>query len=291
MDSGMSKTIRTGNLPYIIWIIFCTSLVATAVWAQPCPWKVKAVRHPTRDEQRQLETRRMALPESANIAYGPDSLCLAVRDDSRLHPYVYLEDLKTGKSELLVPEEAFMPSWSPDGRYIALFISRPPSSPGGGYTSFLSIIELASRRRIVPAIPTTSTVKWAPDSQSLLASTSSRGDRGTRLYNVLMPDGSVSLLDTTGEADDYDFDWSPNQKWIVASRPNGNMHYGDVITSEVWIISRSGDMKCKVLDTPNSEEQFPQWIGDDKIFVYRISGTWEEKEKEDSLVVDLTFLK
>jgi hypothetical protein len=288
MDSGMLRTTRIGKLAYVMSIIFCASLAAATASAQTCPWKVKAVRHPTGDEQRRLDTRRMTLPESANISYGPDSLRLVVRGE---HPHVYLDDLKTGKSELFVPDGAMMPSWSPDGKYVALFISRPPSSPGGGYTDFLSIIEFASRRRIVPLIPTVSTVMWAPDSQSLLASTRATGDRGTRLLNVLMPDGSPDLLDTTGIMDDYEFDWSPKQGWIVASRPSGEMHYGDVITSEVWIFSRSGDMKCKILDTPNSVEQSPQWIGDDKISVHRISGTWEEEEREDFLVVDLIFRK
>lgn len=276
----------------VLAVITLASLSITRAEIKPCPWTVVSMRHPSEIEGHYTDTAGGPWPPTdARIVPGPDSLCIVVQNDSERHPHVYLKDLRTGSTQLLLREVAFSPRWSPDGKYVACIVSRSRSRPPGHSVLRwdLAIIELASRKKIAPALNSSSiTIKWSPDSKSLLGAGLSYDAQGSVLYCVSLPKGTVSILDTVGIHADYEFDWSPDSKWVAVSRPTKLLPSGDISKSDLWILSRTQDTRCKVLDTPEWVEREPRWITDRTIMIERAS--WEGNQVvEEAVVIELAL--
>ncbi len=292
-----SKIFKHGTIraiSFTLTVVSLLSLSTTCAETDHCPWTAKSIRQPTDTEKRYAGTSDIAWPPiDARTVPGPDSLWLLVQNDSEQHPYIYLKDLRTGDTELLLPEIAFSPRWSPDGRYIACIISGSSSRSEvhSVLARDLAIIELASRKRIYPHLKSSSiTIKWSLDSKSLAVAGLSYDEPGSVLTSVSLPEGTVGVLDTVGIYADYEFAWSPDSKWIAVSRPTELFpQTGDISKADLWILSRSSDIKCKVLDTPGWVEGEPQWITDRTILLERISWRDLEAAEEETTVVELSL--
>ena len=287
LRSKLFQHIAHRAIPFVLAVISLASLSTNCTETDRCPWTVTSIRQPTETEERYIGTSDIAWPPvNARTVPGPDSLCLLVQNDSERHPYIYLKDLRTGETELLLSDIASSPRWSPDGKYIACIAFKSSSRPWD-----LSVIEIASGKIMNPPLNSSTTaIKWSPDSKTLVGAGISYDGQGSVLYCVSFPEGAVSTLDTVRIYSDYEFAWSPDSKWIAVSRPTELFPLtGDISKADLWIVSRSQDIKCKVLDTPDWVEGEPRWITDRAILLERLSWRGTEAVKEETVVVELTL--
>lgn len=274
-------------IPFILAVISLALSSINCAETDRCPWTVASTRQPTETEGHYFETSDIAWPPiDARTVPGPDSMCLLVQNDSERHPHIYLKDLRTGNMDLLLPDIASSPRWSPDGKYIACIAFESSERPWN-----LSVIEIASRKILNPPLnSSTTTVKWSPDSKTLAGAGISYDGQGSVLYCVSFPKGTASILDTVRIYSDYEFAWSPDSRWLAMSRPTELFPpTGDICKADLWIVSRSRDIRCKVLDTPDWVEGEPRWITDSSILLDRISWRDAEAVKEETVVVELTL--
>jgi tricorn protease-like protein len=217
-----------------------------------------------------------------------DSLVVFDQTDSAHHPFVLIKNLRTGRTERLLSENAMVSCRSPDGRYVACSIYKSPA-----LSSVLVVIDLASGKRIDP-LPKAmlESVKWSPDSRYLaFDARTSYGDEAS-LRVISFPEDTMSILDTTATPGEYDFVWSPDSRWLAVARPAGSFHYGDYDLSELWIVSRSGNVRCAVIDAACWEMLALAWVADGRIVLDRAflhEGEEDVESQEANVVIELNM--
>ena len=153
-------------------------------------------------------------------AWSPDGRYLAYVSFETGLPAIYLQDIYTGKRELLSDRPGLnsAPAFSPDGRQLALVLSSSPGNPD------IYVMDLATHvlRRVTssPAIDTEPA--WSPDGHSLYF-TSDRGG-SPQIYKVSLSGGTPQRITFDGTYN-ADSSVSPDGRTLVmVHRENGRLH-------------------------------------------------------------------
>lgn len=268
-------------------------LAADAGCAQPSnsppsnPWTVAAIRERRPGEVPFEESSRYLWPSpDKNVVPGPDSLVARARTDNDLHSYIEIENLVTGESYRLFDANAFLPHWSPDGRYISCAVWKSP-----GQRSELTVVEVATRTVVLdpPLRASAHQMKWSPDSSTLVADGIMYGRPRTLLYTVTVPAGVTTVIDTMGVLSDYGFSWSPNGRWIAFSRPSALDPIGeDPIASDIWIADAKTGQKWPLVVSSDLVESNPLWITNETLQIDRASVEDGKVGAEQRVVVELS---
>ena len=251
------------------------------------PWTVVSVRERQPGEVSFEETSRYLWPSpDANNVPGPDSLVARVRTDEEYHPYLWLEDLRTGKTVRVLDAWASAPHWSPNGKYIGCVVWKSPGRPHE-----LTVVDVATRTVLLdPDVRASgTTMKWSPDSRTLAAAGVIYGRPRSMLYTVSVPEGRLTGLDTLDVLAAYEFSWSPDGRWIAFSRPTLLDHLGeDPIAADLWIAEAESGETWLVLETPDWVESNPLWITNRSIQIDRFRLDGDERGVEQRVVVELS---
>lgn len=234
------------------------------------PWTVVSIRERRSGEVPFEESSRYPWPSpDKNNVPGPDSLVARMRTDENLHAHIEIEDLRTGESYRLLDANAFLPHWSPDGRYISCAVWKSP-----GQHSELTVVEVASGTIVLdpPLRASADQMKWSPDSSTLAADGVIYGTPRTLLYTVTVPAGVTTIIDTLSVLSDYGFSWSPNGHWIAFSRPSVLDPIGeDPVASDIWIADSRTGRKWPLVVTSDWVESNPLWITNESLQIDRAS--------------------
>lgn len=251
------------------------------------PWTAVSVRERRAGEVPFEEASRYLRPSpDANNVLGPDSLVARVRADEKLHSYIELEDLRTGKASPLLKANAFLPQWSPDGKYIACAVWKSPRQNGE-----LTVVDVKTRTVLLdPEVRASGeTMKWSPDSRTLAADGIIYARPRSMLYTVSILEGRVTVLDTIDVLAAHEFSWSPNGRWIAFSRPTKLDNLGeDPVAADLWIADTETGTTWLLLETPDWVESNPLWITNRTIQVDRIHWDGAERGVEQRVVIELS---
>lgn len=264
------------------------ALAAILSCSQPSnPWTIVTVRERRAGEIPFEETSRYLWPSpDANNVPGPDSLVARVLNDEEYHPYLWLENLRTGKTARLLDAWAFLPHWSPDGKYISCEVWKSPSQ-----NSELTVVDVATRTMLLdPEVKASvADMKWAPDSRTIAADGVIYKRPQSLLYTVSVPEGRVTVLDTLDVLAHYEFSWSPDGCWIVFSRPTKLDHLDeDPVAADLWIADAEVGTTWLLLETPDWLESNPLWITNRTIQVDRVRWDGTKLGVEQRVVVELS---
>lgn len=181
-------------------------------------------------------------------AWSPDGRYLAYVSFETGLPAIYMQDIYTGKRELLSDRPGLnsAPAFSPDGRRLALVLSSSPGNPD------IYVMDLATHalRRITtsPAIDTEPS--WSPDGHSLYF-TSDRGG-SPQIYKVNLSGGSPQRITFDG---DYNADSSVSpdgQTLVMVHRENGQLHIAVMnLNTGALLTLTNGDLDKSPSFAPN----------------------------------------
>ncbi|MGE5626059.1 MAG: Tol-Pal system beta propeller repeat protein TolB [Bacillota bacterium] len=152
--------------------------------------------------------------------WSPDGKQIAYVSFESKMSAVYLQDIYTGKRELLSRREGIngAPVFSPDGKSLAMTLSSSPGNPD------VYVMDLASKqlRRITASDAIDTEPTWSPDGQSLYF-TSDRG--GTpQIYKVSAKGGEPQRVTFDGSYN-ADPQVSPDGRTLgMVHRDNGNLY-------------------------------------------------------------------
>jgi hypothetical protein len=251
------------------------------------PWTVVSVRerHPGEVPFEESSRYMWPSPDKSNVP-GPDSLIARVRTDEQLHAHLEIENLRTGETYPLLDASAFLPRWSPNGKYISCAVWKSP-----GQTGELTVVGVATRIAIIdPELRASGrTSKWSPDSRMLAAAGVMYGCPRTLLYTVTVPDGKTTVIDTLDVLSDYEFSWSPNARWIAFSRPSVlDPVGGDPIAADLWIAEAETGRKWPLVVSSDWVEANPLWITNETIQIDRAICKDSNLGAEQRVVVELS---
>ena len=250
------------------------------------PWTVVTIRERRTGEVPFEESSRYLWPslDKSNVP-GPDSLVARMRTDENLRAHIEIENLRTGESYRLLDANAFLPHWSPDGKYISCAVWKSP-----GQRSELTIIDIATRTVVLdPQLEASvDQMKWSPDSYTLAADGVMYGHPRTLLYTVTVPSGATTVIDTLNVLSDYGFSWSPNGRWIAFSRPSAlDPVGGDPIAADLWIADAETGRKWPLVVSSDWVESNPLWITNKALQIDRAIRKDDNLGAEQRVVVEL----
>jgi Tol biopolymer transport system component len=209
-----------------------------------------------------------------------------MRTDENLHAHIEIENLRTGETRRLLDANAFLPRWSPNGKYISCAVWKSPGESGE-----LTVVDVDSGTVIVdPEIRASGrTSKWSPDSRTVAAAGVMYGRPRALLYTVTVPDGATTAIDTLNVLSDYGFSWSPNGRWLAFSRPSALDPIGeDPIASDIWIADAETGQKWPLVVTSGWVESNPLWITNETLQIDRASVEDGNVGVEHRVVVELS---
>jgi tricorn protease len=147
------------------------------------------------------------------------------------------------------------PTWSPDGRSIAYY-----SDAGGEYEIYLmegngggSPRPLTANSRVWRFPP-----KWSPDGRMLLFA-----DRDQKLQLLDVASRAVTVIDKARGHDFFDYNWSPDSRWLVYSKD------GDSGQDAVWVYSLEQKRSFQLTDAAYND--FSPVFSRDGKYIYFLS--------------------
>ncbi|MBP7459966.1 MAG: PD40 domain-containing protein, partial [Candidatus Delongbacteria bacterium] len=97
-------------------------------------------------------------------------------------------------------------TWSPDGKTIAFISDRS----GDEEIFLVDQMNKEKPKQVTHTGGFKNAIEWASDSKKLLYATNER-----KLYYVDIPSGKSILIDSSDVDDMYDFNWSPDSRWVT----------------------------------------------------------------------------
>jgi Tol biopolymer transport system component len=154
-------------------------------------------------------------------------------------------------SESLPGQSIGDPIFSPDGRRIAFFRTKPGVSPQGAGAIFTVDVDGSNLRRITPWGGAFLDQSWSPDGQWIMY------ERPYGVLTLVRPDGSerhdVPLALPPGSGAENP-SWSPDGTWIVFSLA----HDGN---ANICVARPDGTSLTRVTTMTGVDEQRPGWTG------------------------------
>ena len=153
-------------------------------------------------------------PDGAELVYARDT---EARPELSTNSDIFMVPIAGGDTRRITTRRGAdtSPAYSPDGRYIAWRSQARPGFEADVWELWLYDRSNGTSRRLAADFPNWITsVKWAPNSRSMLVTAPERGDNV--LYEVgldgrftrLTSDGSVHHVDTSPDGQTIYFDWS-----------------------------------------------------------------------------------
>ncbi len=186
--------------------------------------------------------------------WTPDGRSLAYTSYSYGFPWVFLDNLATGKRRVLSAQPGLnaFPAVSPDGIWVALTLSRD-----GNNEIYKMRIDGSELTRLTHTQANDCSPAWSPDGRNI-AFTSDR--RGTpQIYTMTADGGQTRRVTVTGSYNTSP-DWSPRGDLIAfTSRIKGHFEICtiNVRTGEVTQLTRNWD-----------DDEDPSWAPDGRHLVY-----------------------
>ncbi|MFH1038695.1 MAG: Tol-Pal system beta propeller repeat protein TolB [PVC group bacterium] len=186
--------------------------------------------------------------------WSPDGRCLAYTSYSYGFPWIFLDDLATGKRRVLSAQPGLnaFPAISPDGRWGAFTLSRD-----GNNEIYKMRMDGSELTRLTRDQANDCSPAWSPDGR-FIAFTSDR--RGTpQIYTMTADGGQIRRVTVVGSYNTSP-DWSPRGDLIAfTSRIKGNF--------EICAINiRTGEMTQLTRNWDDDED--PSWAPDGRHLVY-----------------------
>ena len=153
-------------------------------------------------------------------AWSPDGRQIAYVSFESGQPAVYIQDLTTGKREMVSQRVGLngAPAFSPDGKSLALTLSSSPGNPD------VYVMDLANKqlRRITTSDAIDTEPVWAPDGQSLYF-TSDRGG-SPQIYQVAAQGGDPQRVTFDGNYNANPRIAPDGKSLAFVHREDGNLH-------------------------------------------------------------------
>lgn len=152
-------------------------------------------------------------------SWSPDGTKLAYVSFEKHKSQVYIQDLLTGRRQLLTSFEGIngSPVWSPDGTKLALVLSKD-----GNPDLYTLDIKTKSLTRLTTSRAIDTEPSWFPDGKSLVF-TSERGGK-PQIYRVHLSSGNVQRLTFDGDMN-LGGSITPDGNYLVmVNRTNGKYH-------------------------------------------------------------------
>jgi TolB protein len=153
-------------------------------------------------------------------AWSPDGTQLAYVSFEGIQPAIFLQTISTGQRTMLSKQTGIngAPSFSPDGKSLALTLSSSPGNPD------VYVMDLATKKlkRITTSEAADTEASWSPDGKSLYF-TSDRGG-SPQIYKVSTDGGEPQRITFDGSYN-ADAHVSPDGKSLVlVHREDGHLH-------------------------------------------------------------------
>ncbi len=135
------------------------------------------------------------------------------------NPDVFLHDLSTGtrKAVAQYPGSNMSPASSPDGRKVAMILSK-----SGAVDLYVADADGSNLKQLTRTREDDSSPCWSPDGQWICFATKINERRS--LCKIPASGGAVQRLSTSGISNPSEPDWSPDGKWIVFTAQMGDFN-------------------------------------------------------------------
>lgn len=181
-------------------------------------------------------------------AWSPDGKYLAyVSFESRL-PAIYMQNIYTGKRELLSDRPGLngAPAFSPNGRQLALVLSSSPGNPD------VYVMDLASHalRRITDSAAIDTEPAWSPDGRSLYF-TSDRGG-SPQIYKASLSGGTPQRITFDGDYNARSNVSPDGSTLVMVHRESGHLHIAVMnLNTGALLTLTNGDLDKSPSFAPN----------------------------------------
>lgn len=204
-------------------------------------------------EHNSISIKPKISPDGSKIAY------LSYKDR---YPFLYILDLKTGKSSAFSTKVGLnsAPAWSPDGKQLALTLSKD-----GNTEIYIKNIDGSDARRLTNDRASDTSPTFSPDG-SQIAFVSDRA--GSPQIYIMNADGSNVRRVSFQGGRAYDPVWSPDGKTIAYAVQSGGM--------QIYLLDVASGKSTQITATPGSNES-PSWSADSRHVIYystRNKGLW-----------------
>ena len=221
--------------------------------------------------QRRYNLTHFILASVVALGLTPLMICvdaqaqIAFSSERDGNPEIYVMDADGGNQRRLTNNrhDDWSPSWSPDGKRIALVSDRDghPDVIPGRPTSEIYVMDAdGGNQQNLTNNPTDDRdPSWSPDGKQIVfQSDRDEGDHNIEIY-VMDADGSNQQNLTNNPTEDYNPSWSPDGKRIVFSaRRDGHFENKFGLTEEIYVMDVNGGNQQRLTEN-RKNDWHPVW--------------------------------